>query len=44
MVVIAFSKEENALAWVTSPEVTPIHDMRRANASSKLIVIRGVDE
>ena len=43
-VVIAFAKEENALAWVTSPEVTPIHDMRRANASSKLIVIRGVDE
>ena len=44
MVVIAFAKEENALAWVTSPEVAPIHDMRRANASSKLIVIRGVDE
>ena len=43
LVVIAFDKEEDALAWVSSSEIKPIHDMRRANASSKLIVIKGYE-
>ena len=42
LVVIAFATKEDALAWVESEDVKPIHDMRRSHATSKLIVIEGV--
>lgn len=44
LVVIAFDTEEQAKQWVTDSDVTPIHDMRRANADSRLIIIKGTDE
>ena len=44
LVVIEFANKTDALQWVTSEEVKPIHDMRRANATSKLIVIEGFEE
>ena len=44
LVVIAFDDHEQAMQWVTASDVTPIHDMRRANATSRLIVIKGFDE
>lgn len=43
LIIMAFDTSEAALAWVNSPEVAPIHAMRRANATSKLIVIDGCD-
>ena len=42
--VIEFANKTDALQWVTSEDVKPIHDMRRANATSKLIVIEGFEE
>ena len=44
LVVIEFANKTDALQWVTSEDVKPIHDMRRANATSKLIVIEGFEE
>ena len=44
LVVIEFANKEDALQWVTSEEVNPIHEMRRTNATSKLIVIEGFEE
>lgn len=43
LVIMAFPTVTEALAWVRSPELAPIHAMRRANATSKLLVIDGVD-
>ena len=44
LVVIEFANKKDALQWVTSEDMKPIHDMRRANATSKLIVIDGFEE
>ncbi len=44
LVVIEFANNADALQWVTSEDVKPIHEMRRANATSKLIVIEGFEE
>ena len=44
LVVIAFATKEEAMQWVTAEELEPIHNMRRANAKSKLIVIKGFEE
>ena len=44
LVVIEFANKADALRWVTSEDVKPIHEMRRANATSKLIVIEGCEE
>ena len=43
LVIMAFDTAEQALAWVNSPELAPIHAMRRANSTSKMIVIDGSD-
>ena len=43
LVVIAFATKADAMQWVTAADVTPIHDMRRANATSRLIVIEGFE-
>ena len=43
LVVIAFPTKADAMQWVTAADVTPIHDMRRANATSRLIVIEGFE-
>jgi uncharacterized protein (DUF1330 family) len=43
LVVMAFDTAEQATTWVNSPEIAHIHAMRRANATSKLIVIDGAD-
>jgi|TARA_A100001011_G_C13698788_1_gene590650 uncharacterized protein (DUF1330 family) len=44
LVVIAFATKEDALGWVESKDIKPIHDMRRSHATSKLIIIEGVKE
>lgn len=44
LVVIAFPTKADAIQWVSAEDVRPIHDMRRANATSRLIVIEGVEE
>lgn len=44
LVVMAFDKRADAEAWVHSTKTAPIHEMRRANAVSRLIIIDGVDE
>ena len=44
LVVIEFANKTDALRWVTSEDVKPIHEMRRVNATSKLIVIEGFEE
>ena len=44
LVVIEFANKTDALQWVTSEDVKPIHEMRRAHATSKLIVIEGFEE
>ena len=43
LVVIAFATKEEAMQWVTAEELEPIHNMRRANAESRLIVIEGFE-
>lgn len=43
MVVIAFDDADAARRWVEAEDVAPIHAMRRRYATSKLIVIDGVD-
>ena len=44
LVVTPFATKEEAMQWVTAEELGPIHNMRRANAKSKLIVIKGFEE
>ncbi len=43
LVIMAFPDSEQALAWVQSESLAHIHAMRRKYATSKLIVIDGVD-
>lgn len=43
LVIMAFDTAAQAIAWVEAPELAYIHEMRRANATSKLIVIDGAD-
>ena len=44
LVVIAFPTKADAMRWVTAEDVKPMHNMRRANATSRLIVIEGFEE
>lgn len=43
LVIMAFPTAEQALAWAQSPQTAPIHAMRRANATSKMLIIDGAD-
>lgn len=43
LVIMAFPTAEQAMAWAQDPDVAPIHAMRHANATSKMLIIDGVD-
>jgi len=43
LVIMTFPTAEQAVAWAESPLTAPIHAMRRANATTKMLIIDGTD-
>lgn len=43
LVIIAFDELERAREWVESEALAHIHELRRANAKSRLVIVDGVD-